>query len=74
MLLNAILASADDAGLEVYLEGTDTAKPLYEKHGFVAMDEIRFYPAEYGLDHLERERQTIMIREAHPSGAVGSLR
>ena len=64
MLLDAILTEADNAGIEVYLEGTDTAKPLYEKHDFVAVNEIRFDPAEYGLYDVGRERQTIMVRGA----------
>lgn len=64
MLLHAILAEADAAGVEVYLEGTDTAKPMYEKNGFVAVDELRFDPAEYGMHGLGRERQTVMVRGA----------
>lgn len=64
MLLDVILAEADDAGVEVYLEATDTAKPLYEKHGFVAVKELRFNPAEYGVVGLGIERQTIMVRGA----------
>ncbi|KAK5123373.1 hypothetical protein LTR85_002805 [Meristemomyces frigidus] len=64
MLLNAILEDADDAGLEVYLEATDTAIPLYEKHGFVAVNEIRFDPSEYGVLGIGRERQTVMVRGA----------
>ncbi|GAB1733157.1 hypothetical protein NU195Hw_g20t1 [Hortaea werneckii] len=66
MLLNAICDDADEAGLEVYLEATDTAKPLYLKHGFVAVNEIRFDPARYGCFGIGKERQTIMVR-----GAVG---
>ncbi|KAI7249741.1 hypothetical protein KC343_g6758 [Hortaea werneckii] len=66
MLLNAICNYADEAGLEVYLEATDTAKPLYLKHGFVAVNEIRFDPARYGCFGIGKERQTIMVR-----GAVG---
>ncbi|TKA81184.1 hypothetical protein B0A55_02626 [Friedmanniomyces simplex] len=64
MLLDIILTEADESGLEVYLEGTDTAKPLYEKHGFVAVSEVRFDPAEYGLYDIGKERQTIMVRGA----------
>lgn len=62
MLLNAVLGEADDAGLEVYLEATDTAKPLYQKHGFVAVNEVRFNPADYGVLDIGRERQTVMVR------------
>ena len=64
MLLNAILTEADKAGLEVYLEGTDTAKPLYEKHNFHAVNEIRFDPSAYGVCNIGKERQTIMVRAA----------
>ncbi len=64
MLLDVILAEADESGLEVYLEGTDTAKPLYEKHGFVAVNEVRFDPAEYGVCVIGRERQTVLVRGA----------
>ncbi|KAI7160151.1 hypothetical protein KC349_g3664 [Hortaea werneckii] len=64
MLLNAICNDADEAGLEVYLEATDTAKPLYLKHGFVAVKEIRFDPARYGCFEIGKERQTIMVRGA----------
>ena len=64
MLLEEILAEADDAGVEVYLEATDTAKPLYEKHGFVEITELRFDPARYGVKGLGIERQTVMVRGA----------
>ncbi|KAI7211896.1 hypothetical protein KC333_g7420 [Hortaea werneckii] len=64
MLLDAICNDADEAGLEVYLEATDTAKPLYLKHGFVAVNEIRFDPARYGCFEIGKERQTIMVRGA----------
>lgn len=67
MLLNAILAEADRRGIECYLEGTDMAKPLYEKHGFRSLKELRFDPAAYGVDGLGIERQTIMVR-----GAMGT--
>lgn len=66
MLLNAICNDADEAGLEVYLEATDTAKPLYLKHEFVAANGIRFDPARYGCFGIGKERQTIMVR-----GAIG---
>jgi GNAT superfamily N-acetyltransferase len=64
MLLEEILAEADDAGVEVYLEATDTAKPLYERHGFEAITELRFSPGEYGVKGLGTERQTVMVRGA----------
>lgn len=64
MLLEQILADSDDAGVECYLEATDTAKPLYERHGFVTVNEIRFDPAPYGVYGFEIERQTIMVRGA----------
>jgi hypothetical protein len=67
MLLKSILAEADEAGVECYLEATDTARPLYEKHGFVMVNEMRFDPAEFGLSGFAIERQTIMVR-----GAVGA--
>lgn len=65
--MNHILGEADEAGIEVYLEATDTAKPLYEKHGFQAVTEIRFDPARYGVRGLAVERQTVMVR-----GALGA--
>ena len=64
MLLEDILGDADDAGIECYLEATDTAKPLYERHGFVTIREIRFDPASYGVQGYPIERQTIMVRGA----------
>lgn len=64
MLLEEILAEADDAGVECYLEATDTAKPLYERHGFQMITELRFNPAEYGLEGIGTERQTVMVRGA----------
>ncbi|KAI7281174.1 hypothetical protein KC345_g4311 [Hortaea werneckii] len=64
MLLNAICNDADEFGLEVYLEATDTAKLLYLKHGFVAVNEIRFDPVRYGCFGIGKERQTIMVRGA----------
>ncbi|KAI6912832.1 hypothetical protein KC318_g3346 [Hortaea werneckii] len=64
MLLNDICNDADEAGLEVYLEATDMAKPLYLKHGFVAVNGIRFDPARYGCFDIGKERQTIMVRGA----------
>lgn len=64
MLLEEILTEADDAGIEVYLEATDTARPLYEKHGFEAITELRFDPGKYGLKGVGVERQTVMVRGA----------
>lgn len=64
MLLEEILAEADNVGVEVYLEATDAAKPLYERHGFVALTELRFDPAQYGVKGLGVERQTVMVRGA----------
>ena len=64
MLLLNILAEADEAGVECYLEATDTAKPLYERHGFVTVNELRFDPAAYGVYGYNIERQTIMVRGA----------
>lgn len=64
MLLEEILAEADDAGVEVYLEATDTAKAFYERHGFETITELRFNPAEYGVKGLGVERQTVMVRGA----------
>ena len=53
--------------VECYLEATDTAKPLYAKHGFEEITELRFDPSQYGVKGLGIERQTVMVR-----GAVGS--
>lgn len=64
MLLEDILAEADEAHVECYLEATDTAKPLYERHGFVTVNELRFDPAPYGVYGYNVERQTIMVRGA----------
>lgn len=64
MLLEDILAEADEANVECYLEATDTAKPLYERHGFVTVNELRFDPTAYGVYGYSVERQTIMVRGA----------
>ena len=64
MLLEHILAHADRLGVPVYLEATDTARPLYRKHGFEPVAELRFDPAEYGVGGLGVERQTVMVRGA----------
>lgn len=64
MLVQNILAEADEAGIECYLEATDTAKPLYERHGFMTVNELRFDPAAYGVYGYNVERQTIMVRGA----------
>lgn len=64
MLLEDILTEADEAGVECYLEATDTAKPLYEKHGFEMVNELRFDPSAYGVCGFSVERQTIMVRGA----------
>jgi GNAT superfamily N-acetyltransferase len=64
MLLGAMLGEVDKMGVECYLEATNTARPLYEKHGFVAVNEIRFDPTDYGMDGFKIETQTIMVREA----------
>lgn len=75
MLLEQILAEADDAGVECYLEATDTAKPLYERHGFVTVSELRFDPAPYGVHGFKVERQTIMVRGAlNVQGARSEVR
>ena len=64
MLLEDILAEADDARIECYLEATDTAKPLYERHGFHTVNELKFNPVEYGVRGYAIERQTVMVRGA----------
>jgi ribosomal protein S18 acetylase RimI-like enzyme len=64
LLLELILAEADQAGIECYLEATNTAKPLYERHGFVEVNVIRFDPASYGIQGYSVEVQTIMVRPA----------
>ena len=68
MLLEEILAEADDAEVEVYLEATDTAKPLYEKHGFEEVTELCFDPSRYGVKGLGIERQMVMVRGALQRG------
>lgn len=69
MLLEDILAEADKAGVECYLEATDTAKRLYERHGFETITELRFDPAKYGIKGLGIERQTVMVRGALSSAS-----
>jgi GNAT superfamily N-acetyltransferase len=64
LLLELILAEADQTGVECYLEATGTAKPLYERHGFVEVNVIRFDPASYGIHGYNVEVQTIMVRPA----------
>lgn len=70
MLLEEILEEADAAGVEVYLEGTNTAKPFYEKHGFEPITELRFNPGDYGVEGIGIERQTVMVRGALGRDAV----
>lgn len=75
LLLEEILSEADKAGVQVYLEATDTAKPLYEKHDFIAIAELRFDPANYGIKGLGVERQTVMVRAASDMyGKRGAVR
>ncbi|CAK4031592.1 hypothetical protein AC578_8248 [Lecanosticta acicola] len=74
MLLESILADADEAGIECYLEATDTAKPLYERHGFVEINELRFNPLDYSVYGFKVERQTIMVRGAMSSGQRQEVR
>ncbi|KAK5171922.1 uncharacterized protein LTR77_003559 [Saxophila tyrrhenica] len=75
LLLEQVLAEADDAGVETYLEATDTAKPFYERHGFEIITELRFDPAGYGVKGLGVERQTVMVRGAlGRTGERGSAR
>ncbi|KAF2769946.1 hypothetical protein EJ03DRAFT_343029 [Teratosphaeria nubilosa] len=74
MLLESILADADDAGLEVYLEGTDTAKAMYLKHGFRAVNDIYFDPSKYGMEDLGIEHQTVMVRGALVKDGSGQRR
>ena len=64
MLLKEILAEADNACSEVYLEATGAAKSFYEKHGFEAVTEFSFDPSEYGVRGLGVERQTVMVKGA----------
>lgn len=75
LLLEDILAEADDASVEVYLEATDTAYPLYARHGFKPIKELRFDPAEYGMKGIGTERQTVMVRGAlGPDGVRKDVR
>lgn len=75
MLLQRILSEADSAHLPVYLEATDTAKRLYERHGFETITELRFDPAKYGVKGMGVERQTVMVRGALcPDGQRGRVR
>lgn len=74
LLLRRILAAADEAGVEVYLEATDSAKRLYERHGFQEVTELRFDPSAYGVKGLGVERQTVMVRPALLGGRAGGRR
>lgn len=75
LLLEQILAAADAAGVEVYLEATDTAKRLYARHDFAEVTELRFDPARYGVKGLGVERQTVMVRGAlGPDGVRRGVR
>lgn len=74
LLLRRVLAAADAAGLEVYLEATDTAKRLYERHGFQEVTELRFDPSAYGVKGLGVERQTVMVRGALGEGGRKDVR
>ena len=64
MLLKAVLAEADEIGVPVYLEGTDTAKAFYKKHGFETVTDLNFDPSDYGVEGLGTEHQTAMVRAA----------
>ncbi|EGP87112.1 unnamed protein product [Zymoseptoria tritici ST99CH_3D7] len=70
MILEPILGDADAEGVECYLEATSTAKPLYERHGFVAVGELSFDPAAYGVFGYKVETQTVMVRGALDSRGV----
>lgn len=62
-LMDELMAEADGLGVEVYCEATKTGRPLYEKYGFVAVKNLDFATAEYGVD-LGIEQQTVMVRGA----------
>ncbi|QIW97570.1 hypothetical protein AMS68_003088 [Peltaster fructicola] len=67
MLMDELVAEADRLGVEIYCEATSAGRPLYEKYGFVAVKEIEFATADYGLS-LGEERQTVMVRGALRDG------
>ncbi len=59
MLTQQILAEADDAGVEVYLEAADTAKRLYE-YGF-RNDQRAALRSPVSVE-VWASRQTVMVR------------
>lgn len=63
-LLLPMLAISDAEGLQVYLEGTPTGKPIYEALGFREVDTLDFDLGELGTYTL-----SIMIREPKVSGS-----
>lgn len=65
LLMDELVAEADQAGVEIYCEATKTGRALYEKYGFVAVKDIEFDTARYG-GVFGVERQTVMVR-----GAIG---
>ena len=70
MLMDELVAEADALGLEIYCEATKTGKAMYEKYGFVAVRTLVFDPAEYGVDDLGVETQTVMVRGALSKNGV----
>ena len=61
-LMTDLVDEADALGLEIYCEATKTGRPMYEKWGFVPVKTLRFDPADYGVEGLGVEVQTVMVR------------
>jgi len=67
LLTRAVLDMADVDGLPVYLESTENAVPMYERFGFVAIDEFEMeIPARCG-DEMPPSivyREVCMVRSS----------
>ena len=61
-LMTELVEEADALGLEIYCEATNTGRPMYKKCGFVPVRTLRFDPADYGVQGLGVEVQTVMVR------------
>lgn len=68
MLLTAGLAEADRDGARTYIEASAKGLPLYLKHGWVKVDEIKIDGSKYGISDGWVCQQTLM---RPPQGKAG---
>ena len=64
ILLQWGLQKADELNLEMYLDSTTIARPLYEKHGFEVKKMIEFDRVPWGGEGVDRH--WCMVRKAKP--------